>query len=147
VREVWDRLRGGELTPHRLAWSVAVGLAIGVTPLWGLHWLLVLAVCVPFRLDTPVAYLAANVSLPFIAPFLSFAEIEIGAWVRTGHGFPLDRETLRVQGPRAFAEDLAVGILLFAPGVAAAGGAIAYTIARVAKRRAALPARQVEEKR
>src|SRR5262249_30737884 len=68
----------------RAAASFAVGLAIGVTPLWGVHWLLVAAVCVPLRLDAGVAFLASNVSLPFVAPFITFAEIELGARVLRG---------------------------------------------------------------
>jgi len=60
---------------------VAVGLIIGMTPVFGLHWLIVIGVCVPLRLDAGVAYLAANISLPFIAPFITFAELETGAFV------------------------------------------------------------------
>jgi SAM-dependent methyltransferase len=90
LREAWARLRGGELTPWRAAASVAVGLAVGVTPLYGFHLPIVLAICVPLRLDAPIAYVAANISLPFLAPFLWLAEIEIGAWLRTGIGLALD---------------------------------------------------------
>jgi uncharacterized protein (DUF2062 family) len=128
LKEAWRRLRGGELTPWRAAASVAVGLAIGVTPLWGVHWAIVLAVCVPLRLDAPIAFLASNISLPFIAPFLTFAEIEIGAWVRTGHAIAIDREEIRAHGAGAFVAELAIGTALLAPVTAAVGGAIAYAL-------------------
>jgi uncharacterized protein (DUF2062 family) len=108
-REAWARLRGGELTPWRAALSVGVGLAVGVTPLYGLHLPIVVAICVPLRLDAPLAYLAANISLPFIAPFLSLAEIEIGAWLRTRHLLPLDVDTVRTHGFRAFMGELVLG--------------------------------------
>ena len=81
LRDAWRRLRGGELTPGRAAASVAIGIAVGVTPLWGVHWALVLAICLPLRLDAGVAYLASNVSLPFFAPFITFAEIAVDARV------------------------------------------------------------------
>src|SRR5262249_41963184 len=64
LREAYARLRGGALTPARLAGSLAVGLAIGLLPLYGLHLALVLAVCLPLRFDSRLSYVAANVSIP-----------------------------------------------------------------------------------
>ncbi len=137
LKEAWRRLRGGEVTPRRAALSVALGLAIGVTPLWGLHWLILLAICVPLRLDTPVAYVASNISLPFIAPALTFAEVEIGAWILTGHAPGLDVEAVRVAGVGGFARELALGVAVMAVGLGTLGGAAAYGLTRwrVAKAR------------
>jgi uncharacterized protein (DUF2062 family)/SAM-dependent methyltransferase len=126
LRGAWRRLRGGELTPLRAALSVAVGLAVGVTPLWGVHIFLVLAICVPLGLDAPVSYLAANISIPPIAPFLGLAEVEIGSWLLTRHALALDVETLRAMGPWAFAKELVVGTLLFSPAMAVLGGVVTY---------------------
>jgi uncharacterized protein (DUF2062 family) len=136
LREAWARLRGGELTPKRAAWSVAVGLAIGVTPLWGVHWAIVLAVCVPLELDAAVAFLASNVSLPFIAPFLTFAEIEIGAWLRTGRALPLDVDAVRASGVGAFVGELALGTVVLAIALAALGFAVTYGLTTWKRRRA-----------
>jgi uncharacterized protein (DUF2062 family)/predicted RNA methylase len=126
VKGAWRRLRGGELTPTRAALSVAVGLAIGVTPIYGAHLFLVLLVCVPLGLDAPVAYLAANVSIPPIAPFLALAEVEIGAWLVTGRALALDAATLKTLGAWAFARELVMGTLVFAPAMAFVGGVVAY---------------------
>jgi uncharacterized protein (DUF2062 family) len=129
LREGWARLKGGELAPWRAAASVAFGPAIGVTPLWGLHLWIVLGACLPLRLDVRIAYLAANVSLPFIAPFVTLAEIQIGAFARSGHVLPIDTDALRAQGAWAFAQDLVLGTVLFAPAVALVGGALIYLLA------------------
>ena len=115
----------------RAALSVAVGLAIGVTPLWGLHWAIVLAVCVPLRLDAPIAFLASNISLPFIAPFITLGEIEMGALVVRGHLLALDVEAVKANGVGAFVFELVVGTVAMAIACAAIGGAITYAIARV----------------
>ena len=136
LREAWARLRGGELTPRRAAASVAAGLAIGVTPLWGVHWTIVLLVCVPLELDAAVAFLASNVSLPFIAPFLTFAEIEIGAWLRTGHALPLDIDHVRANEVGGFLAELALGTGVMAIALAALGFAVTYgLVASRARRR------------
>jgi uncharacterized protein (DUF2062 family) len=138
LREAWRRLRGGEVTPWRAGVSVAVGLAVGVTPLWGLHWLILLAICLPLRLDAPVAYVASNISLPFIAPALTFAEVQIGGWVLTGHALGLDVERVRVEGVAGFARELALGVAVTAIVLGIVGGALAYALTtwRVAKKRA-----------
>lgn len=137
LREAWRRLRGGEVTPRRAALSVALGLAIGMTPLWGVHWLLVVALCMPLRLDVPVAFLASNVSLPFIAPFLTFAEIATGHLLREGALPALDLNTLKRTGPGGFALDLVVGTIVLAPAVGALGGAITGALVRSWRARSA----------
>lgn len=137
LREAWQRLRGGELTPRRAAASVAVGIAVGVTPLWGVHWAIVLAVCLPLRLDASVAYLASNVSLPFFAPFITFAEIAVGARVLHGRWPALRPETTAAVSLRSVVAELACGIPIVALGGAIAGGALAYGLTALVRRRRA----------
>jgi SAM-dependent methyltransferase len=135
LRAAWLRLRGGELTATRAGLSVAVGLAIGVTPLWGLHLVLVLAVCIPLALDAPLAYLAANVSIPVFAPFLTMAELEIGSYLMTGGPLPTSLALVRAHGIGTFARQLVVGTVVFAPTVAVVGGGLAFAVVRLAGRR------------
>jgi SAM-dependent methyltransferase len=106
-----------------------VGLAVGVTPLYGLHLWIVLAICVPLRLDAALAYLAANVSLPFLSPFLLLAEVELGSLARTGHTLAIDVADVKARAPRELVAELVVGTAIFAPLVAAVGGAITWVIA------------------
>jgi len=128
ARQAWRRLRGGELTPWRAALSVGIGLVIGMTPAFGLHWLIVIAVCVPLRLDTGVAYLAANISMPFIAPFITFAEIEMGALILRGSFMPIGPSDLKTIGLGTLVAELVVGTAVVAPLGGAIGGAIAYAL-------------------
>lgn len=138
MRDAWRRLRGGELTPARAAASVAVGIAIGVTPLWGVHWALVLGVCLPLRLDASVSYLASNVSLPFIAPFITFAEIAIGTRLLRGAWPTLGPEEVKRIAFATVLSELAIGTALVAATGAALGAALAYAgTALVRRRRAA----------
>jgi len=134
LRVAWTRLRGGELTPVRAALSVGVGLFIGVTPLYGLHLLLVIAVCLPLRLDVPISYLAANISMPLISPFLGLAEVELGSFVRTGSWRELSVDVIKREGLRPFFGDVLVGVAVFAPAMALLGGTLTYAIARLGRR-------------
>jgi uncharacterized protein (TIGR03546 family) len=135
ARKAWRRLRGGELTPWRAALSVGLGLAIGVTPLWGLHWAIVLAVCVPLRLDTGIAYLAANVSLPFIAPFITFAEIQVGARLLGGAWLSISTEELAPARLAELALELAVGTVVVALSAGTFFGALTYAVVFAVRRR------------
>jgi uncharacterized protein (DUF2062 family) len=138
ARQAWRRLRGGELTPRRAALSVAVGLVIGMTPAYGLHLLLVVAVCVPLRLDTGVAYLAANISMPFIAPFITFAEVETGALLLHGRFMAISPSGLKAAGIGTLVAELASGTAVLAPATGALGGALAYAFVAWRRRSAAL---------
>ena len=128
-RLLWRRLRGGALSRTRATASVAVGLFIGSLPLYGLHFPLCFAICVPLRLDLFSAYLAANVSNPLIAPFLIAAEIEVGSLLLTGRFVPFDVERAKSTGISGFVAQAAVGSLLVGALLAALGALITWLIA------------------
>jgi len=120
------RTEGG--TPIRQAMAIAVGLFIGALPLIGLHLGLSVLAGRLFKLNLPRIYLAANISNPFIAPFLFGGEIQLGAWLRTGHIYtPSVVDQIRVRG---LALDIAIGSLIVATVLAVAGGLLTYAIVR-----------------
>lgn len=112
---------------------MALGLLVGVTPLWGLHLWIILAIGLPLRLDVPIAYLAANISIPPILPLITIAEIELGSFVRTGAFVGIRRADLAARGVGTFLRDLWVGTAILGPALAAVGGAITYGV--VSRRR------------
>lgn len=131
----WARLRGGELTPKRAAASVALGLFVGCIPVFGLHLPLCLALAVPLRLDAPVAYLAANVSNPLVAPWLVLAEVQTGAWLLTGGPAPFDVEAARETGVAGFVAYAALGSVVVGAVLALVGGSVAGAVTSWARRR------------
>ncbi len=134
AKTAWVRLRGGDLTPGRAAASVAVGLAIGVTPLYGLHLWIVIAVCLALRLDAALAYLAANISVPFVAPFILLSEAELGSLALRGHGLALTAAEAKARAIADFAKEVVVGTLILSPSLALFGGAVTWAIAARAAR-------------
>jgi len=131
---LWRRLRGTPGSPARAASAVALGLFIGCQPLYGLHLVLVLAVCLPLRLDAVLSYLAANVSNPLVAPFLIATELEAGAYVTTGHFVAFDLERARAMGAAGFAEQLFAGALLVGALLALFGFGVAWWVASRSRR-------------
>jgi uncharacterized protein (DUF2062 family)/trans-aconitate methyltransferase len=111
------------MTPRRAAGSVAVGLFVGVQPLFGLHLALCTLLCWPLRLDIVLAYVAAHVSNPILAPFIVLAELEVGSWIVDGRWLGLDwhgvgpRDVIAV-GWRGMVGSLTLGGILAFVGAA-----------------------------
>jgi len=125
-------LQGEDLSPERLAFAVALGLFIGSQPVFGLHLVIVLVVCLKLRLHAVLCYAAANISNPFVAPLLLTAEVQVGARVRTGSWLRLDREI--EAGYRAlfdFAGYMLLGAPLVGLGLALVGFAFTWGFVRV----------------
>jgi SAM-dependent methyltransferase len=104
---------------------------------YGLHFLLCLLWCLPLGLDFVATYLAANISNPFVAPFLVTLEVEVGSLVTTGRhaGFTLARA--KQTGILGFALQAGVGSLFVGSALAALGASTAYWLARKHRARTA----------
>ena len=129
LRWAFRYLRGGA-GGRALVASVAVGLFVGCLPLYGLHLPLVLLVCLPLRLDAVLAYLAANISNPLVAPVLLFLEVQVGSLVLDRRWLPLDVAALERVGLGGLLLQTAVGSLIVGSAVAALGALCAWPFAR-----------------
>ncbi|WP_294245037.1 DUF2062 domain-containing protein [uncultured Chryseobacterium sp.] len=74
------------------AFSIALGVFIGFSPLWGFHTLLTISLAVLFRLNKVLAFVASNVSLPPFIPFIIAASLFLGAPFVEGDSNILSRE-------------------------------------------------------
>lgn len=66
-------------TPHEIALGVAIGVFIGILPLYGLHTVLVVIAAVLVRPANKIAiFLGTSISLPPTVPPITWAGYEIG---------------------------------------------------------------------
>ena len=65
----------------KLAKSIALGLFIGVTPIWGWQIVTTFGLAHLFKLNKFVAVTASNISLPPMLPFVIFLSYIIGGWI------------------------------------------------------------------
>lgn len=126
LRRAWRELRGGALSPARGAAAVALGLFVGTQPIYGLHLPIIVALCLWLRLDAIVAYLAANISNPLLAPLIITAEVEIGSYLRTGARHHFADTLSRSNALSRFAGDLFVGSPVLGIACSIAGFAVAF---------------------
>jgi uncharacterized protein (DUF2062 family) len=125
----WRLLRGGESSPGKVAASLALGLFVGCLPLYGFHFPLCLAGCLFLRLDLVLAYLAANVSNPFVAPFLVTLEVEVGSYLLHGASAAFDPVHARSLGASGFFLQALAGSVVVGGALAALGAGLGWVFA------------------
>jgi uncharacterized protein (DUF2062 family)/2-polyprenyl-3-methyl-5-hydroxy-6-metoxy-1,4-benzoquinol methylase len=126
LAEIWSRLRGGSLDPERAALSVAIGIFVGCLPIYGAQLLIVLAVCVPLRLDAVLAYVAAHVSNPLTLPLVLVVEMETGSLVLTGRHAAFDLEAAKRLGLAAVGTQIVCGAVVFGAAFALVGAIVTW---------------------
>src|SRR6185436_9000854 len=89
--------------------AVAIGVFVGCLPIYGLHLLICWSAGLLLGLNRLKMYLAANISNPLVAPWLIFAEVQAGAWLRRGSFHALTRESIEAAGIAVFGIDAIVG--------------------------------------
>jgi len=130
ARRLFHRLRTEGDTRARQAAAFGLGTFIGCLPLFGLHLQLCLAAGWLLGLNRLKLYLAANISNPFVAPFLLFGEVQVGRWLRTGAPYPLSVEAFRAFNVWQFGADLIVGSLVVGLALGALAAAVTFAIGR-----------------
>jgi uncharacterized protein (DUF2062 family) len=120
------RTEGG--TRGQEAWAIGLGLAVGFSPLIGLHLGMCVALGWLFGLNRLKLYLAANLVNPLIMPAVLFAEVQIGSWLRRGETYPVSLDAFSAMNPWHFGLDLFVGGTLLSVGGGVVAGAITYAL-------------------
>ncbi|MDD3580812.1 MAG: DUF2062 domain-containing protein [Desulfobacca sp.] len=90
IRYFYLRLRRLPGNPRRLAWSMALGVFIGVTPTIPLHMILSLALASLFRLSRVTAVMGSWISNPVTIPLFYYLSFKVGQLLLfPGQGFTL----------------------------------------------------------
>jgi len=130
TRRALHRVRTHGDTPARQAAAFGLGTFIGCSPAFGFHLPLCLFSGWLFGLNSLKMYLGANVSNPFVAPFLLFAEVQIGRCLRAGAPYPLSVEAFRAVTLWHFGADLVIGSLLVGAILGTAVASTTYALVR-----------------
>lgn len=68
-------------SPKKKALSIALGVFLGLSPLWGFHTVIVLFLAVLFKLNKVIAFTFSNISLPPFIPFVLLCSMQTGNWI------------------------------------------------------------------
>jgi uncharacterized protein (DUF2062 family) len=92
LRPLLRQLRGG-VTPRRLAWSLALGIVIGINPSVGITTVLVVIFAWAFGLNQVASQIGAHAVTPFhLLLFIPF--IELGVYLFHTRRLPLSRKQI-----------------------------------------------------
>ncbi|WP_103069777.1 DUF2062 domain-containing protein [Aquimarina sediminis] len=80
-RFFFEDLLKSQDSPQKKALSLALGVFIGLSPLWGFHTMLVIFLAIFFKLNKVIAFAFSNVSFPPFIPFIVFASLKFGAFI------------------------------------------------------------------
>lgn len=75
-----DFLRNQD-SPRKKALSIALGVFIGLSPLWGFHTLIVIFLAIVSNLNKVIAFAFSNISLPPFIPLVLLLSLQVGNWV------------------------------------------------------------------
>lgn len=142
ARSLWQHLVKSHTSPGRLALAVAVGIFIGHLPIIPFHFFATVIVCWIFRLNTATTYLAANVSNPFLLPFLVFGSVQAGHLLLEGSFLPVGVAQLAEEGPKRFFSALLLGSVVQGALLGGFLGALTYVVLR--RRRRGRPPEPIE---
>jgi peptidoglycan/xylan/chitin deacetylase (PgdA/CDA1 family)/uncharacterized protein (DUF2062 family) len=130
--------------PWKLSLAVAAGVFIGCSPLFGLHALLGFLAAVKFRLNKVAVIAGTSISNPFVAPFLTFASVQIGwrclygSWLNIQPGMFSEESNILRSADRFFFSWM-VGFVILGTALALVAGFLTFLSAKAgdALRRAA----------
>ena len=122
-------------SPKKKALSIALGVFIGLSPIWGFHTIAVLALAILLKLNKVIAFAFSNVSFPPFIPFVLFASLKLGALI-TGREliFSMD-EMIENQGFIQHLKTYVIGSLALSISAACLFGFLGYLIFKISDRK------------
>jgi len=72
---------GSQDSPSKKGLSIALGIFIGLSPIWGFQTLLVIFLAIVLKLNKAIAFAFSNISLPPFIPFILYASSKMGQFI------------------------------------------------------------------
>ncbi|MFK7812848.1 MAG: DUF2062 domain-containing protein [Maribacter sp.] len=125
-----DVLQSGD-SPKKKALSIALGVLIGLSPIFGFHTVTVIGLAVLLKLNKVIAFAFSNVSFPPFIPFILYASLKLGAFI-TGEEmiFSMD-EMVENQGFITHLKTYIIGSISLSILGALVFGIVAYLIFKI----------------
>ncbi|WP_458627983.1 DUF2062 domain-containing protein [Winogradskyella sp. PC D3.3] len=80
-RFITEDVIGSNDSPQKKALSIALGVFIGISPLWGIQTITVIFLALLLRLNKTIAFAFSNVSLPPFIPFIILTSFQLGNFI------------------------------------------------------------------
>ncbi|WP_179348910.1 DUF2062 domain-containing protein [Winogradskyella pacifica] len=80
-RFITEDIIGSNDSPQKKALSIALGVFIGISPLWGIQTITVIFLALLLKLNKTIAFAFSNISLPPFIPFIILTSFQLGNFI------------------------------------------------------------------
>ncbi len=98
LKRLLTRLWMEHTTPARLGLAVGVGVVIGCSPFYGLHFWIGLVAAFALRMNKVAIFLGAQISIPPLAPLIVYACVQLGSLFLRGEPLTITLDDLSGMG-------------------------------------------------
>lgn len=128
----WVLMSG--VSPGILAFSVGMGVLLGILPIWGFQTLAALMMAHLFQLNKPVAIGASNVSFPAAIPLILYGSLLTGRFLLTGT-FDSSISVSTVDSSLAwrYAREYLLGAVVLGVAAGIVAATVTYGVARLSR--------------
>lgn len=118
----------------KIALSVAIGIFMGITPIWGWQMAATLVVAKLLRANHWIALICSNISIPPLIPFILFGSFALGGWV-TGNDVIPQLDEISFDSIKVNLTQYIIGSLVLASLCAGLSWILTYGILLVSRRK------------
>jgi len=131
------------LHPHHSdpvkAASIALGVFMGIIPIWGFQMLVAVFLAVLFRLNKALVLISSNISIPPMIPLIIFGSYKLGAiWMGSNPGHLEFSRNISLESIRNNLKQYILGSTTLAILAGAIAGLLAFGLLKLFKKKAVL---------
>jgi len=130
LRGLLRRLMTEQLEPGRAAAAVALGITLGIVPIYGLQSVVALALATLFRLNRPLTLAGTFINIPPIQPLLVIGSLQLGHLAMGGTLVSLSPRELLATGVGLHVVALFIGSVILSAAVGGSAGLATYVVLR-----------------
>ena len=130
LRRLYMTLRIEHRTPGKVGFAVGVGVFVGCSPLWGLHFAIAVLLATLFRLNRFIVCAAAYIGNPLTAGPMLFVEVQLGHRILHGVWLPVTLANVETLGVLGIFTNLMLGSVVLGLVLGGVLGVAAWIVAR-----------------
>lgn len=124
---IHEHVLGGDESNLRKSYAIALGVFMGIVPLWGFQILSAIALAHLLKLNKVLVVLASNISIPPMFPFILFFSYQTGGWLLGTKGIAFSQH-LTWDSVKQDLVQYVLGSVCFAMAAALGFGLLSYLL-------------------
>ncbi|HEX9512897.1 MAG TPA: DUF2062 domain-containing protein [Puia sp.] len=138
-RMLFDKKKIGDSNSVKAAASIALGVFMGIIPIWGFQMLVAVFLALLFRLNKALVLIASNISIPPMIPVIIFGSYKLGAiWMGANPGHLEFSRNISLESIRNNLKQYILGSTTLAILAGAIAGLLAFGLLKLFKKKAVL---------